>query len=92
MEVQRQVDELVPKSLVRESLSLCTIPTLMVPKKDESIRMCVDSCTINNITIQYKHPIPRLEDMLYELHGSCVFSKVDLRCGYYQIRITKRDE
>jgi len=91
-ELQRQVDELMMKGYIRESMSPCVVLVLLVPKNDGTWRMCVDYCVVNNIMVKYRHPIPKLDHMLDEFHGSRIFSKIDLKSGYPQIRMNEGDE
>uniref|UniRef100_A0A151UHV2 Transposon Ty3-G Gag-Pol polyprotein n=1 Tax=Cajanus cajan TaxID=3821 RepID=A0A151UHV2_CAJCA len=91
-EIETQVENLMKKGWVQKSLSPYVVPVLLVLKKDGTWRMCTDCRAINNIIVKYRHPIPRLDDMLDDLHGAIIFSKIDLKSGYHKIRIKEGDE
>jgi hypothetical protein len=90
-EVKKIVDELLAKGYIRRSFSPWAFPVLLVEKKDGAKRMCVDYRDLNAVTIKNKHPLPHIEDLFDQLQGACVFSKIDLRSGYHQLKIRPKD-
>jgi hypothetical protein len=87
VELKKQIDELLEKGYIRPSTSPWTAPVLFVEKKDGTKRMCIDYRALNEVTIKNKYPLPRIEDLFDQLRGASVFSKIDLRSGYHQLRI-----
>nr|CAD40076.1 OSJNBa0085C10.29 [Oryza sativa Japonica Group] len=90
-ELKTQIKELQDKGYVRPSSSPWGAQVLFVKKKDGSMRMCVDYRSLNKVTIKNKYPLPRIDDLFDQLKGAKVFSKIDLRSEYHQLKIRPRD-
>ncbi|KAK2443611.1 hypothetical protein QL285_014700 [Trifolium repens] len=90
-ELKSQLEELLQKHFIRPSVSPWGAPVLLVKKKDGTMRLCIDYRQLNKVTIKNKYPLPRIDDLLDQLRGATIFSKIDLRSGYHQIRIKSSD-
>ncbi|CAI7900352.1 unnamed protein product [Closterium sp. NIES-54] len=85
--MKKQIEYLLDRKLIRPSTSPYGAPVLFTPKPDGSLRMCIDYRALNKQTVKNKYPIPRIDDLLDQLRGATVFSKLDLRSGYWQIKM-----
>ena len=90
-ELKTQLQELIEKGFVQPSSSSWGCPAIFVKKKDETLRLCVDYRPLNEVTIKNKYPLPRIDLLFDQLAGAKVFSKIDLRSGYHQIKIKPED-
>jgi hypothetical protein len=89
--LKKQITELQAKGFIRPSSSLWGAPVLFKEKKDGTQWMCVDYCSLNKVIIKNKYPLPRIEGLFNQMKGVSVFSKIDLRSGYHQLRIRESD-
>jgi len=90
-ELKKKLEELLEKQFIRSSVSLWGALVLLVKKKDGSMRLCVDYRQLNKVTIKNRYPLPRIDDLMDQLVGAEVFSKIDLRSGYHLIRVKAED-
>ena len=90
-ELKIQLQELQEKGFIRPSFSSWGAPVLFVQKKNGTMRLCIDYRELNKVTIKNKYPLPRIDDLFDQLQGAAVFSKIDLRSGYHQLKIKEDD-
>ncbi|GJZ16806.1 putative nucleotidyltransferase, ribonuclease H [Tanacetum coccineum] len=90
-ELSDQLQELSDKGFIRSSSSPWGAPVLFVKKKDGSFRMCINYWELNKLTVKNRYPLPRIDDLFDQLQGSSIYSKIDLRSGYHQLRVCEED-
>ncbi|GJV11699.1 putative reverse transcriptase domain-containing protein [Tanacetum coccineum] len=90
-ELSKQLQELSDKGFIRPSSSPWGAPVLFVKKKDGSFRMCIDYHELNKLTVKNRYPLPRINDLFDQLQGSSIYSKIDLKSGYHQLRVREKD-
>ncbi|GJT97870.1 putative reverse transcriptase domain-containing protein [Tanacetum coccineum] len=90
-ELSTQLQELFDRGFIRPSSSPWGAPVLFVKKKDGSFWMCIDYRELNKLTVKNRYPLPRIDDLFDQLQGSRVYSKIDLRSGYHQLRVREED-
>ena len=89
--LKKELQELTDKGYIQPSVSPFGAPVLFVPKKDGGLRLCVDYRALNKVTVHNRYPLPRIDELLDRLKGAKIFTKIDLRSGYYQIRVHPDD-
>ncbi|GJX67275.1 putative reverse transcriptase domain-containing protein [Tanacetum coccineum] len=90
-ELSEQLQEHSDKGFIRPSSSPWGAPVLFVKKKDGSFRMCIDYWVLNKLTVKNRYPLPRIDDLFDQLQGSSIYSKINLRSGYHQLRVREQD-
>ncbi|GKF30988.1 hypothetical protein Tco_0100786, partial [Tanacetum coccineum] len=90
-ELSAQLQELSDKGFIRPSSSPWGAPVLFVKKKDDFFRMCIDYRELNKLNVKNRYPLPRIDDLFDQLQGSSVYSKIDFRSGYHQLRVRDED-
>nr|GFA77521.1 putative reverse transcriptase domain-containing protein [Tanacetum cinerariifolium] len=90
-ELSKQLQELSDKGFIRPSSLPWGAPVLFIKKKDGSFRMCINYRELNKLTVKNRYPLPRIDDLFYQLQGSSIYSKIDLRSGYHQLRVREQD-
>ena len=90
-ELKKQLADMLSKGFIRPSASPWGSPIIFVDKRDGTTRLCVDYRKLNDVTIKNKYPLPKIEDLFDQMNGARVFSKIDLRTGYHQLKVREED-
>ena len=90
-EIKLQIQDLLVRGFIRPSTSPWGASVLFAKRKDKTLRLCIDYRQLNRVTIKNRYPLPRIDDLFDQLRGAQVYSKIDLRIGYHQLRVREAD-